>query len=307
MRNTSPLSTQVIAKTIRLHALWLADPSTGARANLAGANLAGADLTGADLTRANFTGADLRRADLADAYLEGANLAGADLADANLARAYLARANLAGANLTGAYLAGADLRRADLAGADLTSTDLTGANLVDANLAYADLGGGAGEMHAMREVDQGPSLDSETGIGSAARRRVQESLIDEYISHTESITIHMSGIDDEWTLVVTTGKAPPYGYVAAGRILIAIDTALDSEPLAGLLWIKEYGKKMITHVWVDPEVQGQGIGRTLVDVYKKHVSRSVTLAGPFSDAGLAFAKRTGGKIVSERSRPKTTR
>jgi hypothetical protein len=72
---------------------------------------------------------------------------------------------------------------------------------------------------------------------------------------------------------------------------------IDGDPLAGLLWIEEHGQKAITHVWVDPEVQGQGIGRALVDAYKKHVSRSVTLAGPFSDAGASFAKRIGGKIV----------
>ena len=46
------------------HALWLADPSTGKRA----------DLQGADLREANLQGTDLRWADLREADLQGANL-----------------------------------------------------------------------------------------------------------------------------------------------------------------------------------------------------------------------------------------
>ena len=41
------------------HAQWLADPTTGQRANLTGADLTGANLTRAYLTRAYLTRADL--------------------------------------------------------------------------------------------------------------------------------------------------------------------------------------------------------------------------------------------------------
>ena len=41
------------------HALWLADHTTGKRANLIDANLTDADLYGADLSGVNLTGADL--------------------------------------------------------------------------------------------------------------------------------------------------------------------------------------------------------------------------------------------------------
>jgi len=76
------------------HALWLADPSTGKRANLQGANLRWADLQGANLREADLQGADLRWANL-----RGADLQGADLQEADLQ----------GANLRGADLRGADL------------------------------------------------------------------------------------------------------------------------------------------------------------------------------------------------------
>ena len=76
------------------HDKWVSDPTTGAKANLAGADLARADLpranlTGADLTGANLTGADLTGADLTGANLSGANLSGASLNRANLNRADL--------------------------------------------------------------------------------------------------------------------------------------------------------------------------------------------------------------------------
>ena len=86
------------------HGRWLADNTTGERANLRGANLRGANLCDANLCDAN-----LRRANLCDANLRGANLYDADLRDADLCDA----------NLRDADLCGADLRRADLRGADL--------------------------------------------------------------------------------------------------------------------------------------------------------------------------------------------
>jgi Pentapeptide repeats (8 copies) len=111
------MTKEELTEVLRLHSMWLVDPTTGKRAYLAGANLAGADLADANLAGAYLAGADLAGAYLAGAYLAGANLAGADLADANLAGAYLADANLAGA-----YLAGADL--ADANGLMNPPTDL---------------------------------------------------------------------------------------------------------------------------------------------------------------------------------------
>ena len=63
-----------LAAALAAHALWLADPASGARANR----------TGADLTGANLTGADLTDAEMYRAYLEDADLTGADLTGANL-------------------------------------------------------------------------------------------------------------------------------------------------------------------------------------------------------------------------------
>jgi len=69
------------------HLAWLADPDTGARADLTGARLTGADLSGADLTGARLTGADLSGARLTDARLTDADLTGARLTGADLTRA----------------------------------------------------------------------------------------------------------------------------------------------------------------------------------------------------------------------------
>ena len=138
------------------HAEWVANPSTGERADLSGADLPGAYLPGADLSGANLSGANLSwanlsSADLSGAKLSGANLSSADLSGAKLSRAYLSGAKLSGANLSGAnlfeaYLSKADLSKADLSGAnlfraDLTRTDLSGADLSKADLSGASLSG----------------------------------------------------------------------------------------------------------------------------------------------------------------------
>jgi uncharacterized protein YjbI with pentapeptide repeats len=59
------------------HALWLANPTMGQRADLSGANLSGANLYGTNLYGANLTGANLSVANLSGANLTGADLSGA--------------------------------------------------------------------------------------------------------------------------------------------------------------------------------------------------------------------------------------
>ena len=98
------MTPQQISDTLASHARWLADPTTGERANLRRADLSDADLRGADLPGAYLTGATLTGADLLGAYLPGATLTGATLMGAYLT----------GADLTGAYLTGADLRDVNL-------------------------------------------------------------------------------------------------------------------------------------------------------------------------------------------------
>jgi len=116
---------QVIAD----HKLWLANPTTGKRANLSCVNLAGTNLYRADLLYA-----DLRSADLSAANLSHANLSGADLSDANLRRADLLGANLYGANLTGANLTDTSLAFTDLSYANLMNTNLVGTYLLQSYL-----------------------------------------------------------------------------------------------------------------------------------------------------------------------------
>ena len=83
------MTKQELNEIVASHGRWLADNTTGERANLRdanlrGANLRGADLCGADLRNANLCGADLRNADLCSADLRDANLRGANLRGADL-------------------------------------------------------------------------------------------------------------------------------------------------------------------------------------------------------------------------------
>jgi hypothetical protein len=135
-------------------------------------------------------------------------------------------------------------------------------------------------------------------IGEGARLRAREPLVGERIQHSETIWIATGpSFSEEWVLSVTSGKMPPYGVLDAGRIVIDVGRSLDGDPLAALLWVKERGRKKITHVWVDETVQRRGVGRLLVDAYKKYVSAKVVMAGPFSEAGRAFAKRLGAAVA----------
>ena len=108
-----------IKQIIADHAEWLANPTTGRRANLVRANLVRANLDHANLAGANLDHANLDHANLVGANLDHANLDHANLAYANLDRANLLGANLAHANLEGAILdgvsfTGASLNRATL-------------------------------------------------------------------------------------------------------------------------------------------------------------------------------------------------
>ena len=93
------MTKQELNEIVASHGRWLADNTTGERADLYRANLCDADLRGANLRNADLRGADLRGADL-----RGANLRNADLYRANLSEANLSEADLRGANLRDAIL-----------------------------------------------------------------------------------------------------------------------------------------------------------------------------------------------------------
>lgn len=83
------MTKQELNEIVASHGRWLADNTTGERANLCDADLRGADLRGANLCGANLRGANLRNADLYRANLSEANLSEADLRGANLRGANL--------------------------------------------------------------------------------------------------------------------------------------------------------------------------------------------------------------------------
>lgn len=139
----------------------------------------------------------------------------------------------------------------------------------------------------------------DTSFGDIARKRVSQQLAEEQIVETRIVPIRTTPtFTEDWVLFVTRGKN--LSGLEAGRVLIDIDPRLDGEPLAGLLWAFENGRPTITHVWVDPDVQHRGVGRLLIDAYKRFVSKRVIMIGPFSTAGRSFAQRSGAEIVEER-------
>ena len=161
-----------LQKILSEHAKWLADPSTGARADLQGANLRGAYLLNTDLRNANLQGANLQGADLLNANLQGANLQGA---------------NLQGADLQGAYLLNTDLRSAYLLNTDLRNADLQGAYLLN-----ADLRGAIGLVY-LTQTDAGYSVLAQQPEPEAPwriRAGCRDFSIDEAIAHWSSPDYH---------------------------------------------------------------------------------------------------------------------
>ena len=148
------------------------------------------------------------------------------------------------------------------------------------------------------------SARSPSDLGEVARIRVREPLMQERIQVTEPVQVNTAGFPEVWALVVTRGKAPPYGILDAGRILVVLpdSNSLSSDPLAGLVWVKEHGKLYVHQVWVDPEAQRRGVSRLLLDAYRRHVARSLLMKGPFSAAGEALAKAARAKILRSPSK-----
>jgi len=145
-------------------------------------------------------------------------------------------------------------------------------------------------------------VDDRDHIASAACARVFEPLFSERVVHEETINLEPEpGYWESWALCVTEGKVSS-PYISGGRILIGIDcdpaSYLVGSPsmIAGLVWVTEYGKKKITHVCVEEGLRQHGVGRALVAAYRKWVSKRMYFSGPFSEAGLAFARRMGGEV-----------
>ena len=141
-----------------------------------------------------------------------------------------------------------------------------------------------------------------TTIAQAACARVAEPLLHERIVHEEFVELEPEpGFWQHWAVCFTEGRLPPYGVIKAGRILIGFDCAAaihlqDPEVAIGLVWVVEYGKKKIVQVCVDPALRRRGVGRVLISAYRRRVSRRVYFAGPFSEAGLLFARSMGDEV-----------
>lgn len=134
-------------------------------------------------------------------------------------------------------------------------------------------------------------------IESVVAQRVREPLIDErvFVETTASVTIMDTVGPEEWRVYLTKGKSPPFGAVASGRITIGPLY----DPIAGLIWSVEHGRKYVHTVWVDREARGRGVGEMLIALYKRYVSRRVVMSGPFTAGGRALAEKVGAKIIND--------
>ena len=122
--------------------------------------------------------------------------------------------------------------------------------------------GGQGGVHGADEQDLPEDLrlrwlDTTSGR-SRACACASPSFVNASLLRTRC-TSYRPGSGSRGLFVVTAGKAPPYGYLDAGRVLITLEGgALDSEPLAGLVWSKERGKKFIHSVSGRPKRAAAG-------------------------------------------------
>ena len=124
------------------------------------------------------------------------------------------------------------------------------------------------------------------------RERVHESLIGGKTAEIGQVNVRSAGLDESWEVLHIQGKAPPFGAIKAGKILIGPEVS----PLAGLVYSYEHGEPYIHQVWTDPEFRGRGLARALVAAYKDAVSKSLVMKGPFSPGGRALAKAVGAVI-----------
>lgn len=96
-KKKNSIGPDILATLLKEHALWCADPDTGACAAFRGVILRGADFSMADLS-----GVDFRDAALAGANFEDATLIGTDFRCADLEGANFEGADTEGANFEGA-------------------------------------------------------------------------------------------------------------------------------------------------------------------------------------------------------------
>jgi len=134
------------------------------------------------------------------------------------------------------------------------------------------------------------------GMERVTRDRVLEPLVGERVAGRQPIEITLvSGVGPEpWELVFTIGKN--YGGARAGRILIVLPGSGPSDPLAGLAYINENGRRYVHHVWVDSDARGRGLSQVLFDAYRSEISPELVVVGPFTKAGRAAADRAGATI-----------
>lgn len=151
---------------------------------------------------------------------------------------------------------------------------------------------------AASPVSPSRSNPGDDSFDRISHRRVREELKDEKIEKVGTIDVKLSGLVEPWDVFVTRGKALPYGYNDSGRVLVGPP----DDPLAGLAWSEEYGKRYIHHVWVDPDARHRGLGKALVELYREHVDTKVVFSGPFSPGGRRLAESVGAKIINANPR-----
>jgi len=136
-------------------------------------------------------------------------------------------------------------------------------------------------------------------VESVAEQKVKTPLVDEDVIDEGEVPIRLSGIDDPWPYVVTTGKYP-ISHFPSGRVLIGVD--LPKHPDAGLVWTQfpDEGQR-IHQIWVADDLRRAGVARQLVGLYRKHWGTPLFI-GPFSPSGEAFVASIGGQTNKLKAR-----
>jgi GNAT superfamily N-acetyltransferase len=130
-----------------------------------------------------------------------------------------------------------------------------------------------------------------SSISEVTEEAIKTPLSNEKIVFDTDINISF-GFDESWVVYITEGKNITGS--KAGRVLLGyID-----EPAGGIKWYVEDDKMIISHFFLDEDLRGKGVMSKLIDVYKKYYSNEIIISGPFSDAGLVFARKKSDKIIN---------
>jgi uncharacterized protein YjbI with pentapeptide repeats len=157
---------------LRLHRMWLSNPSEGRQADLRGVTVDYGNLEGEDLRRLLAQGVSFREARFYDVNLSGGDFSAAQFDHARFHHSNVRDVTAREANFTGSRLDHCDFSKSILAGSTFFRSEMTSCIFRGADLQRCDF-----QEVRMRGVDfRGANLEGTVGL---TREQIAEAIIDE--------------------------------------------------------------------------------------------------------------------------------